>query len=97
MGDKDAHSLLDCCARISWKNSTAALVIARVSLSTTLVWNTTFVGDTTHISVRKVSPGKTCFAKRPCIGMQTITTSAALAANIFALQKTLQKHSRGAP
>ena len=44
-----------------------------MSRSTILVWKMTFEAPSCHISVLRVSPGKTCFANRAC--MQPLVSS----------------------
>lgn len=47
-------------------SSAAALVIAKTSLSSTLVWKMILSGPSCHISVLNVSPGNTYIANCAC-------------------------------
>ncbi len=50
-------------------SSIAALVIAKTSLSSTLVWKMILLGPSRHISVLNVSPGNTYIANCACTCM----------------------------
>jgi hypothetical protein len=70
------HSLAAAAASLPGRKTAAALVTASVPRSTTRVWNTTVAGACSHISVRSVSPGNTCAAKRPCRAPRAVGAAA---------------------